>query len=76
MDALISFVPSKAMHAALAQHWNTKQSSQTLLLNHTISKAFLLTCHHLHSLQQKPIHHAQRLLIAVWFNMVHMQCLA
>lgn len=57
-------------------HWNAKQSSQALLLKHTVLKASLLACHRLCSLQQEPIHHAQRLLIAFWLNMAHIKRLA
>lgn len=60
MDALVSFVLAGIMHAALPQLLE-QQSSQAWLLKHTASKAFLLTCHCLHFLQQKRIHHVQKL---------------
>lgn len=47
--------------------WNTQQNSQARLLKHTVPKAFPLMCHCLHFLQQKPIHHVQKLdTLSVW----------
>lgn len=47
--------------------WKAQQSSQARLLKRTELKAFLLTCQCLHFLQQKPIHHVQKLdTLSVW----------
>lgn len=57
-------------------HWNAKQSSRALLLKHMVLKTLFLTCHRLRSLQQKPSHHAQRLLVAVWLDTARIKCFA
>lgn len=47
--------------------WSTQQSSQARLWKRAPPKAFLLTCHCLHFLQHKPIHHMQKLdTLSVW----------
>lgn len=47
--------------------WKAQQSSQARLLKRVVLKAFLLTCQCLHFLQQKPIHHVQKLdTLSVW----------
>lgn len=63
MDALVSFVPSTAVHAGLSQLLKHTAKLVSTVLKHAGLKALLLTCHCLHFLQHKPTRAAECSLV-------------